>query len=150
MRLIEYSPAEGALVDESRKRAVSDEYRMFYSWVRRGCPLDYYEDREEWGEFMHRLSVNKMEKSVSYCFPLAVLNAVLHAKLFLSSSLLLRLLKVRANYKPNSFSNWIWGPANVHIKNTLHFSSAPSLVPHQGSLPNCIITCCSQSRTFVI
>lgn len=25
------SPAEGALVEESRKRAVSDEYLMFYS-----------------------------------------------------------------------------------------------------------------------
>ena len=40
------------------------------------------------------------EKSKSYYFSLAALNAVLHIKLFLSSSLLLRLLKVRANYKP--------------------------------------------------
>lgn len=58
------------------------------------------------GSRIHAQALSKQnEKLVSYCFPSAVLDAVVHAKLFLSSSLLLRLLKVRANYKPNSFSN---------------------------------------------
>lgn len=57
------------------------------------------------GGRIHAQAFSKQNGTSVSCFSLAVLNAVLHAKLFLSSSLLLRLLKVRANCKSNSFSN---------------------------------------------
>lgn len=59
------------------------------------------------GSRIHAQDFSKQNGKAVSCFSLAVLNAVLHAKLFLSSSLLLRLLKVGANCKPNSFPNWV-------------------------------------------
>lgn len=88
-------------------------------------------------------------KSVSSSFSLAVWNAVLCPKLFLSSSLLLKLLKsgqttnqIPSLIEPKTLQMYVW--------KTLSMSAVPPLLtPHQRLLPTCVVTCHSQSRTSV-
>lgn len=100
-------------------------------------------------ECMHRLLVSKMENQCLTVF-LYCLNAVLHANCsFLH-------LCFSGYWKSGQTANQIPSlieskTLQMYILKTLSISAVlPLLVPHQRSLPNCIITCCSQSRTFVI
>lgn len=146
MSLTEYSIAEGGLVEDLR-RADSDEYLSNFSEERLPSEPLWRQGME--AESMYRLLVSKMENQ---CLVFLELFWMLFCMQNCSFLHLCFSSYGKSGQTANQIPSLIESkPLQMYILRTLSISAVlPLLVPHHRSLPNYIMTCRSQSRTFVI